>query len=578
MLGIYTRLSKEDDLSNSIKNQIREGEEYAKLNNLLDNCKIYDEGEGYSGTLKIEKRPKLNQLVKDIESGLITHIWMRKQDRLARGAFTVLKFAEAIKNYNIHLYFGDKGYQDLNDYLVYFNLVIMAGVDGLKPAAQSIATKKSLNDNIIEGKAWGVLPYGYKTDDNMMLMVDEDEEKIVKRIFNYSLNGDGVSKIATTLNGDGIPTRYSSRYSDENSKTKNKKLKIRNKYTNKISVKEKSSIVWSDKTISSILSCKWYIGERTYSGETYPSPKIDVPFHQVQKGIIKRVHQKKLEYRYLLKGLIRCGKCERNYYGRTRPSKNDNFYMCSSKRSKVTNCGNASINIKMFESFIVKHLFKSKDLLNKLKEIDSTDNTISTLQDELNSLQDSLNKENKRSVNLINLLADVGAGDEDLIKKYKSTKTNLKTLKTKIINVEIRIEQRTKSKRIDELSKEINGFKINNEFAKVKQAVNNIIEDIQILSTKDKNNKIIYIIEIKYKGFDERSILTTTQPYNKWLWTVRTYTEPTPEDIQDDVDAFKFAYGLGIKSEDYHKYQSEFYSEGLLDPILIEPEDIVEYN
>ena len=44
-----------------------------------------------------------------------------------------------------------------------FNLTIMAGVDALKPAQQSKATIKALTDNIKEGKAWGIIPYGYKT-------------------------------------------------------------------------------------------------------------------------------------------------------------------------------------------------------------------------------------------------------------------------------------------------------------------------------------------------------------------------------------------------------------------------------
>ena len=49
MLGIYTRLSKIDDNSNSIENQLIQGGKFAKGNKLKH--KIYNEGAGLSGGL-----------------------------------------------------------------------------------------------------------------------------------------------------------------------------------------------------------------------------------------------------------------------------------------------------------------------------------------------------------------------------------------------------------------------------------------------------------------------------------------------------------------------------------------------
>jgi site-specific DNA recombinase len=58
MLGIYTRLSKQDEESNSINNQLREGKQFAADFHYSD-IKIYNEGEGVSGGLDIVDRPKL---------------------------------------------------------------------------------------------------------------------------------------------------------------------------------------------------------------------------------------------------------------------------------------------------------------------------------------------------------------------------------------------------------------------------------------------------------------------------------------------------------------------------------------
>ena len=87
MLAIYTRLSKEDSESTSIKNQLREGKSFAKDNGFND-IKIYDEGQGISGGAEIKDRPQLFKLLQDISSKIITTVWFRNQNRLERNSST----------------------------------------------------------------------------------------------------------------------------------------------------------------------------------------------------------------------------------------------------------------------------------------------------------------------------------------------------------------------------------------------------------------------------------------------------------------------------------------------------------
>ena len=56
-LAIYVRLSKDDEESNSIENQIREGKDFASRQGL--DYQVYNEGKGVSGTWSIEDRPAL---------------------------------------------------------------------------------------------------------------------------------------------------------------------------------------------------------------------------------------------------------------------------------------------------------------------------------------------------------------------------------------------------------------------------------------------------------------------------------------------------------------------------------------
>src|SRR5690606_11604053 len=107
MLAIYTRLSREDEDSTSILNQLREGKEFANLNGFV-NYEIYNEGEGVSGTLEVEKRPVLNQLLEDIRKNKINTVWFRNQNRLGRSMPTHVAFVKACLKNNTKVYFDNK--------------------------------------------------------------------------------------------------------------------------------------------------------------------------------------------------------------------------------------------------------------------------------------------------------------------------------------------------------------------------------------------------------------------------------------------------------------------------------------
>ena len=59
MLGIYVRLSIEDEESNSIENQIEEAKTYADSNNIVD-FKLYNEGEAETSKTALLSTPVLS--------------------------------------------------------------------------------------------------------------------------------------------------------------------------------------------------------------------------------------------------------------------------------------------------------------------------------------------------------------------------------------------------------------------------------------------------------------------------------------------------------------------------------------
>jgi DNA invertase Pin-like site-specific DNA recombinase len=553
-IGIYTRLSRDDEQSSSIANQLREGKAFAKSKK-FNNPKIYNEGGGVSGISDMESRPQLMQLIIDIKSGLISTVWMRSANRLDRNGLTFYVFIDAVKKNDVNVYFGDGDKLNFNDPATLLQSSILSSLNQYQAGLQSIQTKKALRDSANEGKAWGVIPYAYATDENKKIVINESQAKTVKKMFDLSLEGWGVGRISTYLNDNGIPTKYNG-YEGT--------MKNVNKYDKSVTTKDYKEIVWSAKTVLDILRNKWYIGTRIYSGVEYPTPPIidKVLFNKVGANLVKNRNNsgKKVEYRYLLKGLLRCGKCERNYYGRTRASKNDNFYMCSSKRVKALNCGSRAINIPYLETFVIKHLFQSKDLLNHLKHLANDDNSLNELNNELTQLQTNLEIEIKTNQRLADLLQNTKLSNDQLfISRYNQSKDKLSDFKARIEAVEQRITERTNNDRIKAYNNEVETVDLSN-FTKLKQAINNIIETIEISNFKTVNEIDFYQIDIAYKGFNEITTFQTLSSYHEWNYTFGKLIEPDENHLEYPSDIAKSSY------------------ESYFDTIYLDKGDLIEFN
>tara|TARA_R110000803_G_C11987103_1_gene321471 strand:+ start:720 stop:2312 length:1593 start_codon:yes stop_codon:yes gene_type:complete len=429
MLGIYTRLSKEDADSNSIGNQKREGVAFATKNKF--EYKLFDEGQGLSGGLEIKDRPQLLELTNAIENGDITSVWFRDQNRLERNSSTFMDFVKIIKRNDCTVYYSDEKI-DYNKASVVFQGTIYSAFSQLQKDMQSEKTIRSLKDNAIEGKAHGISPYGYTKDDNGYIIIEGGEAEVVKRIYKLSLEGTGTNKIAEIFNEEGILTRYN-KIGTGTLTTKN---------FGKVITTQKKDINWSGNTIRGIIKNTIYKGLRTLKSGTYKAPNIIVPHHWQQVNDNLKANRNNsgrvVKHKYLLKGIIKCGKCGRNYYGRTRVNKKDNFYMCSSKRPNVENCGNRSINIPALESLVWQRFFVEKELLriteSYFKDTDSESELMQIRADIM--LADTELKENeKQRKKAVRLVIQGLLSEEDVASQMKELKITQNALDVKLRNL-----------------------------------------------------------------------------------------------------------------------------------------------
>jgi len=454
MLAIYARLSRQEEDSNSIQNQLREGKQFAKNNN-YNNIKIYNEGEGVSGGLDIEDRPQLKQLMDDIQQSVITSVWFRSQNRLERNSITYGRFVQIVRRYNCKVYYNDV-LQDYNDPSNNLMGGVLSQFNQFKREEQGFQTKKSIKNNIEEGKVHGITAYGYTKDENRLMIINEDEAEVVKRIYDMSLNAIGTNKIAETLSNENIKTR-------------------------------KSKARWSGNTIRQIIVNPIYKGIRIVNDIEYKSPVIieEAYWLKVNENLKENRNNSgvSVKHKYLLKGLLRCGKCGRNMYGRTRVSKKDNYYMCSSKRFKHENCGNRSINIDKLDELIWTKFIcdgQLSELISEHFKTTSNEDNINILESELNALETSLKTTRNNKSKLINAVLNDVLSNDDIKSKMKVLKTEEADLiiKIKNKNSELHVYKNSENS-LDKILNELNiSPKI--DFNSKQQILHKYINDITI--------------------------------------------------------------------------------------------------
>jgi DNA invertase Pin-like site-specific DNA recombinase len=255
-IAIYTRVSTED--------QAKEGFSLdAQLDKLRSYCKARDWiiaeeyiDDGYSG--RNVKRPAYYKMMEELEKWDI--LLVIKMDRIHRNSKNFMLMMEDLKK-------NGKEFVSMTESLDTSTAMGRFVMDIIQRIAQ--LESEQIGERVyigMEQKAktnGGILgfniPYGYDYEKGK-LIINKDESKMVKIIFEQYLNENSMKKISDYLNENNIPTKHN----------KN----------------------WGSQTISTILKNPLYCGYLHW--EDYLNPSDHIPiidkaiFNQVQKLIKKR--------------------------------------------------------------------------------------------------------------------------------------------------------------------------------------------------------------------------------------------------------------------------------------------------
>jgi site-specific DNA recombinase len=469
MLAILTRISRDNDDKVSIETQLESGIKLAT--NLGISYKQYEE-RVVSSIAPLDKRPMLMQMVKDIEDGIVSAVFVYDQTRLERSVETRTFLLKKFEKYKVKTYYNTGFVDSTSEDKLIGTIFSAFGEYTIELTSAKI--KLALDYNTRNGKVHALSPYGYYKDNNKQYAINEVQAEVIREIYAMSLNGIGTNKIAEILNQRNIPTKYNL-IGKGTLNTTNRKHKLKPLVT-----KNKADIKWTGNSIRGILYNKFYCGIRTFNGLEYEVPKLfEFEYWKKVNDNLQNNRNnsgKVVTHKYLLKGVLTCSKCKRNYYGRSRVSLKDNAYICSSKRYKNLNCGNRGINIPVLDALIWFYIENNEieHIINYIQE-NSTDNIINEKELLKKSLNNELKEVKKQFNNLISLVENGIITAIEIKGKIDANKEKEKDLKIQIENIsnEIEILNNSVSNNII-IPKEI-------DFNSKKDIINQLINNIEIL-------------------------------------------------------------------------------------------------
>ena len=343
--ALYCRLSRDDGTeseSNSIGNQKKLLSQKAKEMGLTDTKYYVDDG--YTGTNF--NRPGFQQLINDIEIGLVSAVMVKDLSRLGRDYVSVGNYTDSyFPEHNVRFIAvndaidSDEGESEIAPFKNILNEMYARDI------SKKIRSSHRLRGSM--GEPLSQPPYGYmKSPENKKKwIIDPEAATVVKSIFKMCLDGKGNETIARELQESEvlIPMAY----------WRSKGLNRGGKKT------QTNPYKWCKTTIQKILSQQEYCGDiinfKTYSKSFKNKRRIEnskenwavfknvneliidrETFETVQKFISKtkrRAPKKENGERSIFSGLIYCGDCHSKMrYHTSTSNKEIHYFTCSDNK------------------------------------------------------------------------------------------------------------------------------------------------------------------------------------------------------------------------------------------------------
>lgn len=371
--ALYERLSRDDEQageSNSIQNQKKYLEEYARQHGLRNIRHFYDDG--YSGTNF--NRPGFAALLEEIEAGRVETLVVKDLSRFGRnylqvGYYTEILFPKkGVRFIAINNNVDSAAPQD-NDFTPFLNIMNEWYAKDTSNKIKAIF-KSRMKDGM---RCSGSIPYGYKRkpDDKQTLIVDMPAAEVVRKIFRLACQGNSTTAIADILTAEQvlIPAAYAALHNPKNCRHKSVKDPCR----------------WNATTVGYILDRQEYLGH-TVLGKSIcenfktkqrraATPDELMIFPDTHEAIIdqdtwdiaRKIRMKKKPraangtYSHRLSGLVYCADCGARMGFISPDAKHgdkhydsDSAFQCGNYRSTAAECVSHYVKTSVLEAAVLQ--------------------------------------------------------------------------------------------------------------------------------------------------------------------------------------------------------------------------------
>ena len=205
-VAAYARVSTDsDDQENSFDAQKSFYERYIKENPLWDFVGIYAD-EGISGT-STKGRKEFQRMIDDAKNGKIDLIIAKSMSRFARNTLDTLTYIRDLKARGVECFFQKENiytFDSKGELLI----TIMSSLAQEESRSISENVKWGIRKSFADGKVY--LPHknfiGYKYDENKNIIIDKDNEWVIRLIYKEFMSGRTFRQICKILEEKGVKT------------------------------------------------------------------------------------------------------------------------------------------------------------------------------------------------------------------------------------------------------------------------------------------------------------------------------------------------------------------------------------
>lgn len=200
---IYGRFSSDSQREESIDAQVRACKKYASEHG-LQIVEIYKDS-AKSG--RTDHRDEFQRMIQDGKDGKFAHVIVHKLDRFSRNVQDATNYILTLRNHDITVHSVIERLEDTPESR--FMEVITIGMSAFYSDNLSREIKKGQHETAIKGKFLGGFPpLGYDVcPHTKKYLINDDEARIVRSIFEQYADGVGYNQILNYLNAKGYTTK-----------------------------------------------------------------------------------------------------------------------------------------------------------------------------------------------------------------------------------------------------------------------------------------------------------------------------------------------------------------------------------